>query len=924
MRNLNVLVVEDEVLIGLGLEQSLIKLGYQVNAIVSTGGQAIEMVKNEQPDIILMDIRLQGELDGVETAEIIQSQFDIPIIFQTAYAEESIIIKAKKTWAFRYLIKPVREQELKIALEMALYTAKINTDRKQVDEELRKRSLAVMHSGSIFIITDLKGVIEFVNPSFTRITGYSSQEAIGKNIKILKSGKHSKSFYKNLWDTVLSGETWKGEMINQKKCGELYWEFTTISPVKNRDEKITHFVVIKEDISERKEMENQLLTAKKLAESANKAKSEFFAQMNHEIRTPMNGIIGMIDVLLDSDLSGEQRESAQIAKTSASHLLSLVNDNLDYAKFEAKKLVLEKLEFDLRDLVETIIDIESQQVKTKNLEFLNDIHPVVPVHLIGDPTRLKQILINLISNAIKFTERGTISFQIFLQSEDDSKVVLRFEIKDTGIGISKSQQQHLFKLYTQVDESTSRKFGGTGLGLAICKQLVDLMEGNIGVESVENKGTSFWFTVTFDKQKASKAGEQDSFPNINKSKVLIVDHSQISASFIVRQLEYNGVSCQTINKVEDVLPMLKSGVETGNPYQIVIIDMNIGDSFESVARSIKKSDLTKNTQLVLLSSFGHKGEAVQAKQAGFSAYLPKPYKLFILLRCLDYLLVDIKNGSWLDHHDIMTQYSLREERQRKEIKTHNNFQVLLVDDSVVNQKVACHNLKKLGYKITVANNGKECLAILEQKPIDLILMDCQMPIMDGYQATENIRRSSAAKINSKIPIIALTANNSEGSREECLQKGMDDFIIKPFVFNEMADILKKWLPDIRTKNEALEKPKLNVESNSQEKTYVFNKAIVMERLMDNMDIVKTVIEAFLMETPEQIKILIKHMDAAKYSEMRHQVHAIKGAAGNIGAEELYATLLDMEQTESIETIRDKIPALKESFQKLEIILKKEI
>ena len=638
----------------------------------------------------------------------------------------------------------------------------------------------------------------------------------------------------------------------------------------------------------------------------------------------MNGIIGMIDVLLDSDLSGEQRESAQIAKTSASHLLSLVNDNLDYAKFEAKKLVLEKLEFDLRDLVETIIDIESQQVKTKNLEFLNDIHPVVPVHLIGDPTRLKQILINLISNAIKFTERGTISFQIFLQSEDDSKVVLRFEIKDTGIGISKSQQQHLFKLYTQVDESTSRKFGGTGLGLAICKQLVDLMEGNIGVESVENKGTSFWFTVTFDKQKASKAGEQDSFPNINKSKVLIVDHSQISASFIVRQLEYNGVSCQTINKVEDVLPMLKSGVETGNPYQIVIIDMNIGDSFESVARSIKKSDLTKNTQLVLLSSFGHKGEAVQAKQAGFSAYLPKPYKLFILLRCLDYLLVDIKNGSWLDHHDIMTQYSLREERQRKEIKTHNNFQVLLVDDSVVNQKVACHNLKKLGYKITVANNGKECLAILEQKPIDLILMDCQMPIMDGYQATENIRRSSAAKINSKIPIIALTANNSEGSREECLQKGMDDFIIKPFVFNEMADILKKWLPDIRTKNETLEKPKLNVESNSQEKTYVFNKAIVMERLMDNMDIVKTVIEAFLMETPEQIKILIKHMDAAKYSEMRHQVHAIKGAAGNIGAEELYATLLDMEQTESIETIRDKIPALKESFQKLEIILKKEI
>ena len=209
----------------------------------------------------------------------------------------------------------------------------------------------------------------------------------------------------------------------------------------------------------------------------------------------------------------------------------------------------------------------------------------------------------------------------------------------------------------------------------------------------------------------------------------------------------------------------------------------IGDDFELLARSIKKSDLTKNTQLVLLSSFGHKGEAIQAKQAGFSAYLPKPYKLFMLLRCLDNLLVDLKNGSLLYQHDMMTQYSLREEMQRKAIKIHSNFQVLLVDDSVVNQKVACHNLKKLGYQMTIANNGKECLTILEQKPFDLILMDCQMPIMDGYQATENIRKSSSVKINSKIPIIALTANNSEGSREECLKKGMDDFLLKPFIYN---------------------------------------------------------------------------------------------------------------------------------------------
>jgi PAS domain S-box-containing protein len=922
-----ILIVEDENLIGLGIEQNLIDFGYQVISVVDSGEKAIECVKIDKPDIILMDVQLNGKMDGIEAARIIQSEFDIPVIFLTAFSEESTISKVKQFQPIGYLIKPVQVRELKIVVEMALYNAKLNTDRKQIDEELRKRSLAVNQSASIFVITDLDGIIEYVNPAFSRITGYSSQEVIGKSTKILKSGKHPSRFYQKLWETILSGETWKGEMVNRKKDGKLYWEFAIISPVKNPDGKITHFVAIKEDISERKEMESQLLAAKKIAESANKAKSEFLAKMNHEIRSPMNGIIGMIEVLLDSDLSGEQRESAQIAKTSASHLLSLVNDNLDYSKIEANKLKLEKIKFNLRELVEELVDIESYQIKLKKLTFLYDIHQDVPINLIGDPVRLKQILINLISNALKFTDQGTISFQISLQSDQVAKTILKFEIEDTGIGISDSKQKDLFELYTQIDNSTSRKYGGTGLGLAICKQLVELIGGKIGVNSTEGKGSCFFFTAVFEKQATTEIEQSFSYQNINAAKVLIADNSQISQNIITRQLSNHGALCQTCNDFKDVIFLLLSGIESDDPFQLVIVDRNIGDGFEILGRSIKESKRLNEIPLVLLTSFGNKGEAVQAKNAGFSAYLPKPYKLGLFLKCLDNLLNNVNINGISDQDDLITQYSLREEIQQEVLDIQKDYHILLVDDSVVNQKIGSNALKKLGYNSTIANNGKACIALLEQNSFDLILMDCQMPIMDGYQTTKKIRTSTSIQINSNIPIVAMTADNSEESRDVCLQKGMDDFIVKPFVLKELGNTIQKWLPTEENKNNQWNKKgdtKTETKIKNQDDKQIFNKSLMMNRLVDDINIVKTVIEAFLKDSPQQIDLLVKHTEAADYINAKKLVHAIKGTAGNIGAEELYELAVDMEKNITFEEFNDKVFIFKEKYKKLESILKKEL
>jgi len=522
------------------------------------------------------------------------------------------------------------------------------TEQKNLETELRKFARAVEQSPVSIVITDVRGTIEFVNPKFTELTGYSAQEAIGQNPRVLKSGQTPPETFEDLWYTISTGNTWEGELVNMRKDGRLFWEHATISPLRDAGGVITHYLAVKEDITEKKSIMEQLVVARDRAEEADHAKSSFLATMSHEIRTPMNGVIGMAALLIDTELDDQQRGYAEIIRYSGDHLLNLINDILDFSEIESGKIELELLDFDLERMLEETTLMFAERADRAGIKLTCRTEPSVPHYLKGDSGRVRQVLTNLIGNALKFTGQGGVTISASLAEGGDDFATVLFEIHDTGIGIPKSRLDAIFEPFTQASGSTSRKYGGTGLGLAICRQLAELMGGEIGVTSEEGIGSTFWFTARF--MTSSAADLQQPVP----------------------------------------LPKQKRGV------------------------------------------------------------------------------VSLSAGS-------------------------RNARILLAEDNIINQKVAQGILKQLGFVCDVAADGEEALRALEMIDYDLVLMDCQMPEMSGFEATRLIRGGSSGTINRNLPIIAMTANAMKGDREECLAAGMSDYISKPVKKSELAQILEKWL-----------------------------------------------------------------------------------------------------------------------------------
>ncbi len=990
------------------------------------------------------------------------------------------------------------------------------TERKRTEERLRKLSSAVEQSPASVVITDTRGTIEYVNPTFTRVTGYTAEEAIGQNPRILKSGMQPDTMYKELWKTVLSGREWHGEFANRKKNGDIFWESASIVPIKNPAGAITHLLAVKEDISERKRAEEALkasekryrllfernlagvvrtsldgrilecnpagahllgydspqellsvpitnvyqatsdreallrklksekiigsqemrlrrkggdpvwviasfsfvddsaggiieatlvditerkraeeearesselvrlvldsipegvygidiqgnctfcnpsclqllgyeesadvlgknmhtlihhtradgipypveechiyeafhrgqdshiddevlwcrdgtsfpaeywshpmrrdgnaigavvtfvniterkrfqqalLEAKAAAEAASRAKSEFLANMSHEIRTPINGIMGMTELTLDTELTPEQREYLLLVKSSGESLLSVINDVLDFSKVEAGKLDLEMIEFNLYDCVGETMKALALRAHQKGLELAYDADSDVPAQLVGDPGRLRQVLVNLVGNAVKFTHQGEVVVTIERVAQDAKDVELHFKVKDTGIGIPPEKHGLLFQAFSQADSSTTRKYGGTGLGLAISARLVELMGGRIWLESSEGQGSTFHFTARFVVAETKPHPTSSALePELQGVPVLVVDDNETNRRILCAMTRGWGMRPSAVESGALAIAAFETGEQKGDPFRLVLIDANmpVMDGFELAERLQKRIAPTGEAAILMLTSGGQRGEAARCKQLGISAYLLKPVLKADLMAAI-LTAQGRQQGSMSARPPLITRHTLRESARK--------LRILVAEDNSVNQAVIMRVLQKMGHAPVLAQTGKEAMALASAEKFDVAFMDIQMPEMDGLAATAAIR-ASEKNSRTHLPIFAMTAHAMAGDRERCLRAGMDGYITKPVRFSDIEQTLS-----------SLSSPSSTPIQTADPTASNWNQAEALGRVGGDEELLQEMCQIFLEESPKLLQKLQQAVAGGNAEEVMRAAHSLKGECG---------------------------------------------
>ena len=757
-------------------------------------------------------------------------------------------------------------------------TEKERAERELVQTKARLQAVLDAATQVSIISTDVDGEINLVNTGAERMLGYTSDEMLGKSPAMFHLASEveargielSREFgcpiqgFEVFVTNARRGDHEEREWTYVRKDGQHLRVALSVTAKRDHEGYVNGFLGIAVDITTRHQAEIELLKAKEVAEAANRAKSDFLANMSHEIRTPLNAIIGMTELVRDTELDVTQREYLSMVQESGESLLSVINDILDFSKIEAGKLSLERVSFDLRELLGDTMKSLALRAHRKRLELACHVAPVVPVLIEGDPHRLRQVVVNLVGNAIKFTERGEVVLDVDVEHVNDDDLSLHFRVTDTGIGISPDQLHTIFEAFEQADTSTTRRYGGTGLGLAISSRLIDLMDGSVWVESEVDRGSTFHFVARF------WAASSDSESNVSKIyppmlqglRVLVVDDNATNRRILVEILTNWMMEPTAVASVAEAVKQLEQMADAGQPYAMILTDASMPDvDGFTLARKVQENRVLCRSMIMMLTSGDRPGDIRRCKELGIAAYLVKPIKQSELL---DAILVAIGGQSALTGAQEVSAISTR--------KTNAPKSILLAEDSLINQKLAIGLLEKWGHRVTVANDGREAVDLSANGTFDLILMDVQMPELDGLDATRLIRRREETT-GKHLPIVAMTAHAMKGDRELCLEAGMDDYLMKPIRAEQLFQALEKI-------NFSTNENQMN--ANEPTASDHVDWDLAHRAVNHDEELLRQVVEAFLEEGPQLIETMRTSIAAAEWKQFQRGAHTLKSGLRMFG------------------------------------------